>query len=165
MNATVLEFLQKHQIPTPENASGVSFSIKSAHQINHVINDHKLSLAEDIRTKVSIANIVGYDYKYRELAPYNFLENLSFFYDANGTGYQTRSTSTLNYSTEEVIKNLAIKQKVAIATFYSINPSSFNFFILASCKVLSASKSTNLLFHLLTRLSTKLEENIIGFPY
>lgn len=117
MNATVLEFLQKHQIPTPENASGVNFSIKSAHQINHVINDHKLSLTEDIRTKVSIANIVGYDYKYRELAPYNFLENLSFFYDANGTGYQTRSTSMLNYSTEEVIKKFAIKQKVAIATF------------------------------------------------
>lgn len=106
MNATVLEFLQKHQIPSPDSAKGINFSIKSADQVNHVVNNNKLSLAEDARTKVSVANIVGYDYRYMDLVSYNFLENLSHFYDAHGTGYQTRSISMLEYSTEEIMDKL-----------------------------------------------------------
>ena len=101
MNEKFMNFIQKHNINIDEIYD--ELRIYSERDINPIIANNKL-VGKTSKELVSIADIIGYDYGWRELTN-NLANNFSNFF-GEGSSYQTRSNGMLNYSNEEIIEKL-----------------------------------------------------------
>lgn len=103
MNKTVIEFLQNNNTK-PEDIQNANFSVMSDTEINPILNRYYIP-GKRVKKEISIANILGYSYENLDLGT-NLIENLSHFFDAEGTTYQTRSVGMLTMDREQCIVTL-----------------------------------------------------------
>lgn len=80
--------------------------VKSSRDVNDIVHSYFIGKDEE-KKKVYIANIVGYNYNTMRLDNTNIIDNMSYFYDEDGTSYSTRSLNLLNLSTDEVVYRLS----------------------------------------------------------
>lgn len=79
--------------------------IYSKKELNRLIEDYGIEgKTEDKR--VSIADIIGYDYNFGGRSN-NLVDNFESFFCQNGTTYQTRSIGMLEFSSDEVMERLS----------------------------------------------------------
>ena len=95
-------FLQK--LGYDEDIPILEAKIYSPVQINEIVADYGLhgSYQKGI---MSIADIVGYEYGWRNIEP-NIFKSLDSFFDRDGDGYHSRSVGLLDYSTDELLEVL-----------------------------------------------------------
>ncbi len=109
LNANVKKFIDNRLGLTDDDLVLLSkidaTTIKSSEDINPIIDANRINENNTTDTKVSVADILGYDYKEKELSD-DIFENLGHFFDESGRDYQKRSLSMLDYSTAEVLENL-----------------------------------------------------------
>lgn len=103
MNKTVLDFLKKNDV-NPDTIDDYYFSIKSEAEINPILDRYHVG-GKKIEKEVSIANILGYSYEYLCLDR-NLIENLSHFFDENGSGYQKRSIGMITMDRDKCVETL-----------------------------------------------------------
>lgn len=78
----------------------------SSKNINRIIFSYGISKASD-KTDMSIGDIIGYDYEWRiGSTDVNILSGFENYFNKEGTNYQNRSIGMLDYSSDEVIKQL-----------------------------------------------------------
>lgn len=88
--------------------------LQSKEDINRIVYTNGLYDKEE-DTYISIADIVGYDYSWRNSR--DIILSFDNYFNKQGTNYQTRSISMLNYSSEEIIDGLSksfIKEPICI---------------------------------------------------
>ena len=106
MNKTVEEFLEKNNIDYPALQQEGRLKVKSASDVNYIIARNRIFKNSYKKTRISIADILGYEYKFQGLTGQDFIYNMSNFFDIEGSGYQARSTSMLDYPTDEIVDKL-----------------------------------------------------------
>ncbi len=106
MNKTVEEFLEKNNIDYPALQQEGRLKVKSASDVNYIIARNRIFKNSYKKTRISIADILGYEYKSQGLTGQDFIYNMSNFFDIEGSGYQARSISMLEYSTDEIVDKL-----------------------------------------------------------
>ncbi len=106
MNNTILKFLKKHDINMNVLKKKCELGVKSSRDVNDIVHSYFIGKDEE-KKKVYIANIVGYNYNTMRLDNTNIIDNMSYFYDEDGTSYSTRSLNLLNLSTDEVVYRLS----------------------------------------------------------
>ena len=106
MNKTIQEFLEKNNIDYPALQQEGRLKVKSASDVNYIIARNRIFKNSYKKTRISIADILGYEYKSQGLTGQDFIYNMSNFFDIEGSGYQARSISMLNYPTDEVVDKL-----------------------------------------------------------
>ena len=106
MNKTIQEFLEKNNIDYPALQQEGLLKVKSASDVNYIIARNRIFKNSYKKTRISIADILGYEYKFQGLTGQDFIYNMSNFFDIEGSGYQARSISMLNYPTDEVVDKL-----------------------------------------------------------
>ena len=108
MNKTVTDFLQKNNIDinTIQNSN---FHIKSDSEINPILNRYYIP-GKTIKKEVSIAHILGYSYENLDLGS-NLIENLSHFFNSDGTTYQRRSVGMLTMERDQCVETLKTVSK------------------------------------------------------
>ena len=103
MNETIEKFLKQNNLDI--DAININmFRIRSDSEINPILNRFYIPGKKE-QKEVSIAEICGYSYEYYELSN-NLLDNLSYFYNENGSGYQTRSIGFLKYDADQLLELL-----------------------------------------------------------
>ena len=106
MNKTVEEFLEKNNIVYPALQQEGLLKVKSASDVNYIIARNRIFKNSYKKTRISIADILGYEYESQGLTGQDFIYNMSNFFDIEGSGYQARSISMLEYSTDEIVDKL-----------------------------------------------------------
>lgn len=106
MNKTIQEFLEKNNIDYPALQQEGLLKVKSASDVNYIIARNRIFKNSYKKTRISIADILGYEYKSQGLTGQDFIYNMSNFFDIEGSGYQARSISMLEYSTDEIVDKL-----------------------------------------------------------
>lgn len=106
MNKTIQEFLEKNNIDYPALQQEGRLKVKSASDVNYIIARNRIFKNSYKKTRISIADILGYEYKSQGLTGQDFIYNMSNFFDIEGSGYQARSISMLEYSTDEIVDKL-----------------------------------------------------------
>lgn len=101
MNKEFIEFIERNNIDI--NAIYEDLQIYNEKEINRLISDYKLE-GDKIEATVSIADIIGYDYSWREQSN-NLARNFGSFF-GTGSSYQSRSLGMLEYTSDEVVKKL-----------------------------------------------------------
>ena len=101
MNEEFQWFIEKHNIDI-ENIYD-DLQIYNEKEINRLIADYKIEGPTKIE-EVSIADIIGYDYSWKELTN-NAAKNFSGFF-SHQDSYHSRSLGMLTYSSEEIIEKL-----------------------------------------------------------
>lgn len=101
MNETIEKFLLRNGIDL-STVDKSRFRIRSKEEINPVLNLFCIP-GKKIKKDVSVSEILGYSYEYFELGN-DLLENLSYFYNENGSGYQTRSIGFLSYDADKMLE-------------------------------------------------------------
>ena len=105
MNETIREFLKSLDINYNKFNALEGSQIKRSSDINPILSRFIISKIKTETRKVSIADVVGYDYQCINLDR-NLLNNLSRFFDRDGDGYHRRSLSMLDIPQEEIISQL-----------------------------------------------------------
>ena len=105
MNSTILKFLESHDFDLSLIKKKCNLSVRSSKDVNPIIAKFYIGKGEE-RKGIFLADIVGYDYRYMNLDKSNIIENMSHFYNEDGDGYQTRSLSLLDISTDEIVYRL-----------------------------------------------------------
>ena len=106
MNKIVEEFIEKNGIDYDALKQTGQLKVQSESDINYIIASNRIYKNSDEKIKISIADILGYNYNLRDLTGQDLLYNMSYFFDLNGSGYQTRSVSMLDYSSDEIMERL-----------------------------------------------------------
>ncbi len=103
MNETIEKFLKQNNFDIDAINMNM-FRIRSDSEVNPILNRYFIPGKKE-QKEVSIAEICGYSYEYYELSN-NVLDNLSYFYNENGSGYQTRSIGFLKYDADQLLELL-----------------------------------------------------------
>ena len=104
MNECNKRFLERNGIVIEDVCSKVDTHIYSSKEVNPIIADYGFQ-TKDTKTRVSIANIVGYDTFDKSKDTNIFLSMDRFFEDTGGV-YSTRSTGMLEYDKENIMDKL-----------------------------------------------------------
>lgn len=103
MNETIKKFLERNGVDS-QSLDFDGFGIKSDTDINPILERYCIP-GKKVKREISIAQILGYSYTYFDLGA-NLIQNLSHFFDDNGTSYQTRSVGMLTMHREKCIETL-----------------------------------------------------------
>ncbi len=106
MNKTILKFISNQNIDMEKIEKLNEKRVDSLDDINWIIRNYNIPKNSYIPKKVCIADIEGYDYKFMNLDNKNIINNMSFFYDEEKSGYTTRSISLLDITSEDIIEKL-----------------------------------------------------------
>lgn len=106
MNATIIKFLNKQDINYENLKKLNDIHVDSSLDINSIIYNNRINKNNYVQREISIGDIKGYNYQFFNLDNYSCIENMSRFFDENGSGYEKRSLSMLDYTTENIIANL-----------------------------------------------------------
>lgn len=107
MNKTISEFLSKQNIDLNKINKLDEKRVQCDKDINPIIYNNEIFKNNNETKKVCIADIKGYDYNFMRLDNDSLIENMSTFFNEGGGGYETRSISMLDYSTDEIIEKLS----------------------------------------------------------
>lgn len=105
MNNTILNFLSREKIDINKINNLEENHIYSASDINYIIDRNKILKNNNLKKKISIADIKGYNYTFYCLSR-NCIENISHFFNEQGSGYETRSIGMLDYTSENIVEKL-----------------------------------------------------------
>lgn len=105
MNEDIRRFLEKNNIDFKEISESIDCKLILPRQVNAIASEHGYFYATKGKN-VSIADIVGYDYEYRNISSNIFLSMDSFFDSRDEYGYKGRSLGLLDYSPENIIEKL-----------------------------------------------------------
>ena len=105
MNNTILNFLSREKIDINKINNLEENHIYSASDINYIIDRNKILKNNNLKKKISIADIKGYNYTFYCLSR-NCIENISRFFNEQGSGYETRSIGMLDYTSENIVEKL-----------------------------------------------------------
>ena len=106
MNETVQKFLETMNVDIEKFNLLEESQIKNDKDVNAIISRFSFFKPKKENKKISIADVVGYDYGWRSLEGGSIINNLSGFFDKNGDSYHSRSVSMLDIPQGEVIKQL-----------------------------------------------------------
>ena len=123
MNKTVIDFLQKNGID-PQTTNYDQYYIKSDGDINPILNRYCIP-GKRIKKNISIGNILGYGYDNLDLGR-NLVDNLSKFFDAEGSGYEKRSIGMLTMDRDECVETLKDVSTSVFLTSYFCRPVPYN---------------------------------------
>ena len=105
MNKTIIKFLKTLNIDIEMFNSLEGSNIKQDFDVNPNIARFAFFKPQSETKKVSIADIVGYNYQCINLGN-NLLDNLSYFFDRKGDSYHSRSVSMLDIPQDQIINEL-----------------------------------------------------------
>lgn len=105
MNETILNFIKSLNIDVEKVNTLEGSEIKRAYDVNPILARFTLYKNRDKNQKISIADVVGYDYGYMDIGK-NLINNLSSFFDRDGDTYHSRSVSMLDIPQNQVMKQL-----------------------------------------------------------
>lgn len=105
MNCLIEDYLKRNNI-TDETFGrlGNLGYILNREEINTLIAKYGVD-KDTVDAFVSIADILGYDREFRDV-PSNIFQSLSYYFDNNGSTYQTRSIGLLEYDSDEILEKL-----------------------------------------------------------
>lgn len=98
------EFFRNNGINIEETYQAVDSRIYSREEINPIVTNYNFQGREEERI-ISVADIVGYDTEYRNI-PKNIFQSMDYFFNENGSGYETRSLDMLEYNSDNVMEGL-----------------------------------------------------------
>lgn len=105
MNETIRNFLELLNINYDKFNSLEGSKLQKASDINPILSRFSMFKTKSEYKKISVADIVGYDYHYMDSEP-NLLNSLSNYFDRNGDGYHSRSVSMLDIPQEQIMTQL-----------------------------------------------------------
>ena len=105
MNETIINFLKSLNADLKQINSFEDCKIKRDYDVNPIISRNIIFKSKKENKKISIADVVGYDYRCMNLDT-NLLNNLSWFFDRDGDSYHSRSVSMLDIPQNEVMEQL-----------------------------------------------------------
>lgn len=105
MNETIRKFLKSLNIDFDSFNSLEGANIRKFADINPILSKYSVFKSKISNKKVSIVDIVGYDYNCMNLGT-NLLDNLSWFFDEKGNSYHRRSVPMLDIPKEQVMTQL-----------------------------------------------------------
>lgn len=104
INRDILNFFKQNDIDFRELATSDDSYIYSTRDINKIIADYGIYDSEK-DAEVSVADIIGYNFF--ENQNKNIFYAINYFFNRNGSRYQQRSIELLNYSSDEIMNELA----------------------------------------------------------
>lgn len=108
-NATVKFFLLKNNIDEVEVSSKVNTTILSIEDVDSIFADYGI-FETTRKQKVSIGDIYGFDYKWRETIP-DIFKCLDDFFDEMGDGYHSRSCEEFLMPPEEMLASDSFQEE------------------------------------------------------
>ncbi len=109
-NNTVNEFLKRNNINEEEIKRQISTKNLSIHDYNDIFYNYG-KYYNYIINKVSIGDIIGYNYEWRDI-PSDLFESLDKLFDANGGNYLCRSVPNLYKTPEEMLSSDSFKNEI-----------------------------------------------------
>lgn len=106
MNKTIEKFIKRNDIDYNTLKRTGQLRIQSESDINFIIASNKIYKNSDKKIKISIEDVLGYDYEWQDLTGQDLIFNMSHFFDIDGSSYQTRSVAMLDYSSDEIVEQL-----------------------------------------------------------
>ena len=103
MNNTIENFLRNNDVYLDILDSDI-FTIKSDSEINPILGRYYIP-GKHFKKYISIANILGFSYDIHDLSQ-SLIENLSYFFDSEGTTYQKRSVGMTTMDREKCLETL-----------------------------------------------------------
>lgn len=105
MNETVVNFLKSLNIDIKKFNFLEGAKVKRNSDVNPILSRYGIFNPSQEDMRVSINDVVGYDYRCMSLDT-NLLENLSWFFDRDGDNYHSRSVSMLDIPQSQVMEQL-----------------------------------------------------------
>lgn len=105
MNETIFNFIKSLNLDVEKINTLEGCKIKRAYDVNPILARYTLYKNRDKGQRISIADVVGYDYGYMDIGT-NLINNLSNFFDREGDTYHSRSVTMLDIPQNQVMKQL-----------------------------------------------------------